>query len=334
MNKNVNLKIISIITVIIFSFSFSIIPAYTVTDKVIIGGEAFGLKLYCKGVMVTGMEAFDSNGKKVCPAKECGIRNGDIITKINGKDVKSNEKISEIIKHSKGKELKLDIDRNNKEIKITLIPKKNNNFYCAGMWVRDSCAGIGTISYYDPKAKTYGALGHGICDSNTGNIMASDKGEIALANITGVNKSQNNSIGTLNGYFTEQEIGTINYNSPIGLYGKINDNFKKNTEIEILNNSQVKKGKVKIYSTVFEEKPKAYDAEITEICNTDKSSNKNFVIKITDNRLIEKTGGIVQGMSGSPIVQDGKLAGALTHVFLENCTMGYGILAENMIGNY
>ncbi len=332
MQKISKLKISIILTIIIFSISAFSIPVQAKDNKVIVGGESFGLKLYCKGVMVTNLESFESNGIKVCPAESCGIKKGDTIIKINNETVKSNERVSQIIKNSKGECLNLIIERDSKNLQLTLIPVKNDNEqYCAGMWVRDSCAGIGTISFYDNENNSYAALGHGVCDADSGGIMVSDSGEILKASITSVNKSENNNIGTLNGYFTNQIIGTIKSNSILGVYGKTNTEINKENKAEIADSSEVKIGKATMYSTIQGTAPKAYSIEITQICNNNKNSNRNFVIKITDKELLNKTGGIVQGMSGSPIVQNGKLVGALTHVFVENCAQGYGILAENMI---
>jgi stage IV sporulation protein B len=334
MAKKVNFKFLSILLIIIFSISTFAIPVQAKTDKVIIGGESFGLKLYCKGVMVTNLESFEKGNQKVCPAEECGLKQGDIITKINAETVKSNEKVSKIIKQSKGKALKVTIERDEKYLEISATPQKNNKgVYCLGMWIRDSCAGIGTISFYTESDNNYGALGHGICDIDTGGIMESDSGEILKASITSVNKSENSNIGTLNGYFTNEVIGTITNNSEKGIYGKTTEKINKTCKAEVANNSEVKVGEAIMYSTISGTTPKAYKIEITQICNYDKNSNRNFVIKVTDDELLDKTGGIVQGMSGSPIIQNGKFVGALTHVFVESCTQGYGILAENMIDN-
>lgn len=333
MLKNVNKRIIPTILVIIFSFSISIIPADAKTDKVIIGGEPFGLKLYCKGVMITRFENFVSNNKKICPAKSSGLRINDIIMYADNKRIKSNEQLNNIVKKSKGKNISFKIERNNKNMAIKVKPELNSNKeYYIGVWVRDSCAGIGTISYYNPKNKTYGALGHGICDIDTGAIIPNDQGEILKANITGVTKSKNNNIGTLNGFFTDTTIGNIKNNSALGIYG--NTISVKNSKLtDVSKSSEVNPGKAKLITTIKGTKPKSYDIEITDICNNNKSSNKNFVIEIKDKRIKEETGGIVQGMSGSPIIQNEKFIGTLTHVFLNDCQKGYGIFAENMINN-
>lgn len=332
MLKNVKKRIMPTILVIIFTLSTSVIPIEAKTKMVIPGGEAFGLKLYCKGVMVTKIESFLSNGKSLCPAVNSDIKINDIILKANNKSVKSNEELEFIVKKSKGKPIKLKIERNNEIIYKKVIPELNDKKeYHLGIWVKDSCAGIGTVSYYNPDNSTYGALGHGICDTDTGGLIPNGQGEILSADITSITKSKNNSIGTLNGYFTDKSIGDIKSNSPIGLYGSTNKFIKNKPRIKVADISEVKTGKATLLSTLSGTIPQKYDIEIIKICNTNKNSNRNFIILIKDKRLISKTGGIVQGMSGSPIIQNGKLAGALTHVFLEDCKKGYGILAENML---
>ena len=334
MSKNVKNRIMPTILVIIFSVIICIIPVSAKTKEVIIGGEPFGLKLYCKGVMITNFESFLSDGVKVCPAKKSGLKINDIILKANNKEVNTNEQLINIVKNSKGKPVKLSVLRNNNNLYINVKPAYNfNKEYYIGVWVRDSCAGIGTISYYNPDNKTYGALGHGICDIDTGAIMPSAKGDILKADITNIEKSSNNNIGSLCGYFTDKEIGDIKINSPLGLYGSTKCVIKKLGKITVAEKSELKKGNAKILTTINGTEPKYYNIEITDICNYYKNSNRNFVIKITDKRLLSKTGGIVQGMSGSPIIQDGKFTGALTHVFLEDCQKGYCVLAENMVNN-
>ena len=178
MLKNVKIRIIPAILVIIFSLSINIIPANAKADKVIVGGEPFGLKLYCKGVMITHFESFVSSDKNVCPAKSCGLKINDIIIRANNKDIKSNEQLNNIVKKSKGHTINFEILRKNKNLFIKTKPELNsdNNYYI-GLWARDSCAGIGTISYYNPENNSYGALGHAICDIDTGSIMPSDNNE-------------------------------------------------------------------------------------------------------------------------------------------------------------
>ncbi len=332
MFKKIKIRIMPTILVIIFSLSICIIPAEAKTQSVIIGGESFGLKLYCKGVMVTKFESFISKGEKVCPAKDAGIRINDIILSVNNINVKSNEQLERRIEAFNEVPLIIKLSRNGDLIKLNITPKRNSKGkYRLGIWVRDSCAGIGTISYYNPEKGIYGALGHGICDSDTGGIMPSKKGEILKANITSVKKSENNNIGTLNGYFTDNTIGNIITNTPIGIYGELKTQADKKKLYKTAQKEEIKPGSATLITTVKGTKPESYSVRIKEICNLNRNSNRNFVIEVTDKRLIKATGGIVQGMSGSPIIQDGKFIGALTHVFVDNCKNGYAIFAENMM---
>ncbi len=277
--------------------------------------------------MITKFE----NIKNTCPAKEAGLKVNDIITKVNDNQVKSNEALCEKIVNSQGKTINLTILRNNKELSINLTPAKDeDNKYKAGIWVRDSCAGMGTITYYDSTTSEYAGLGHGICDIDTGALMISDNIEIVKANITSVSKSTTDNIGTLNGYFTDEVLGTIGYNTELGIYGKVNTVPNK-TEYKIAENDEIKIGTAYIYCTVEGTTPQKYEIQVVEICNNDKNSNKNFLIEVTDNELLSKTGGIVQGMSGSPIIQNNKIIGAITHVLVNDSTLGYGINISNML---
>lgn len=329
MSKIAKTKAISIMIALLFIFTAMTVPASAETRKVIIGGEPFGLKLHCKGVMITGFENSETN-----PAKNGGLEINDIIIKADSKEIKTIEQMEKIIKKSNGKPIKIEILRNNERKKLNIQPIKNNdNNYYIGAWIKDSCAGIGTISFYSADSKMYAALGHGICDSDTGGLIKNSYGEILNANITSVTKSETNKIGMLNGYFTGQSIGTISSNTELGVYGSTSNLPDKKESFEIAAANEVTIGDAVLYTTVSSSGIQKYNVQIVKICNTYKDTNKNFVVKINDDSLIEKTGGIVQGMSGSPIVQNGKLAGVLTHVFLEDCKCGYGILAENMVVN-
>lgn len=200
-----------------------------------------------------------------------------------------------------------------------------------GAWVRDSCAGIGTITYYDTDNNYFAALGHGICDNDTNALLPLGFGEVVHANISSVTKSITGKAGSLNGYFTTNKIGILTKNSGVGVFGTINNNITNKEKIEIANFDEIKVGKASMYTTVNCDKIGCYDIEITKIRTRDTESNENFVIKITSDELLEECGGIVQGMSGSPIVQDGKLIGAVTHVFLNKTNEGYGVAIQNMV---
>ncbi len=332
MGKNVKNKTVLSSLFIIMLMVFTTFSANADDRTVLIGGEAFGLKLYCKGVMITKLDGFSSENGDVCPAEQAGLKQNDIITAVNGNTIKTNDELSDAVKNSNGKELVLTVLRDGKTKTIRIKPQKSDdkNFY-TGIWVRDSCAGLGTISYYDTKSMTYGALGHGICDIDTGSIIESDEGEILPATISSVTKSKNNDIGTLNGYFQGMTIGSMTENSPLGIFGKLRAYPEKDEIYTIADKSEVKTGSAELITTLSGTKPQRYEIEITDINNDYKNSNTNLTVKITDKRLLDKTGGIVQGMSGSPIIQNGKFAAALTHVFLDDCKSGYAILAQNLV---
>lgn len=308
----------------------------TKTESVYLGGEPFGVKFYNNGVVIIELESYYNGTKYTCPAKDGGLKVNDIIKEADGEIIRTNEDLQAVAEKSNGSEITFTVERNGNELSKKVVPQKNTaGMYLIGAWVRDSCAGIGTVTYYDTDNNYFAALGHGICDSDTSLLLPLGYGEAVHANINGVTKSASGKAGSLNGYFTENTIGNLKKNTGSGVYGTINDNFpQKAQKIDIAENNEVKTGEAKVFTTVSGNSPQYYSVEITKIINLDSENNENFVIKITDERLIKSCGGIVQGMSGSPIVQNGKLAGAVTHVFLRNPKEGYGVTAQNMVTNY
>ncbi len=296
---------------------------------VVPGGEPFGIKMFSDGLMVTDIEGFSINDKEVCPAKAAGLQKNDIIYSANGRILYSNNELKSIIENSEGESVKLKIKRNNKFLDIELKPVKDcNNIYKAGLWVKDSAAGLGTITFYCEESKSFCGLGHGICDKDTKALVPLSYGELDKACISSVTKSVCGNVGTLNGYFTDDVIGNAVCNHETGIYGHIKSNNTGKNKIEIADKNEVAKGMAYIYTTVNGECPEKYEVEITKI--NLKEETVNLTVRITDKRLIDETGGIVQGMSGSPIIQNGKLVGALTHVLVDNVDYGYGIFAQTM----
>ena len=306
------------------------------TKTVRLGGQAFGVKFFSDGVMVVELEDFYSGGRYVCPARDSGLCEGDIIKSINGQAVNTNEDVQRATFQSAGEPLKMTLERDGKELIKTVIPKKNSaGAYLSGAWVRDSCAGIGTVTYYDDDEGCFAALGHGICDNDTSALMPLGSAEVVSVDIGSVTKSSEGKAGSLNGCFGDKTLGTLTENTDCGVFGTVSDrNAQKGVELELAENGEIKVGKAEMYTTVSGSSVGCYEVEITKIRNTDSDSNENLVIKVTDDELLECCGGIVQGMSGSPIVQDGKLVGAVTHVFLNDPSEGYGITARNMASNY
>ncbi|MEG0692768.1 MAG: SpoIVB peptidase [Oscillospiraceae bacterium] len=298
------------------------------------GGTAFGIKLFTKGVIVVDINNIETTNGLACPAKLAGILKGDIILTINGIEVTSNEEVSSIISQSSGTPLAISLMRDEKTINTSITPALScvDGKYKGGLWVRDSSAGIGTITYYDRKAKIFAGLGHGICDSDTGKIMPLATGEICDVQINSVLKGQVGSPGELRGSFISSESnGELLLNNETGIFGTIEENPNNFSSIPVKLKQEVVTGKAKIICTLGTDGPKEYEINIDRIDLNPKAQTKNMIISVTDPALLEKTGGIVQGMSGSPIIQDGRLIGAVTHVFVNNPTKGYGIFVENMI---
>jgi len=318
---------------------FGLFPAknakVTVSKRryVVPGGDIFGIKLYTQGLIVTKIGEVKTDSATVCPGKDAGIEVGDTIISVNGERISENSRLEEIIKQSKGQTLNFTVRRNDKEKELELTPRldSDDKAYRLGLWVRDSCAGIGTITFYDRDTGNFGGLGHAVCDVDTGQIMPLSGGEAMGAEISSCYKGNSGSPGELCGVFTGECIGKLNLNCETGIYGVLK-NFDKNKEvIPVAQKQEVKEGKAQIISTVDKNKTQYYDVEITKIYSSKDSKQKNMSIKITDPDLIEKTGGIVQGMSGSPIIQNGMLVGAVTHVYVDDPLQGYAIFAENMV---
>lgn len=311
------------------------VSASAESSTVILGGQPFGVKFYNDGVMVIELEEFFNGSHYVCPAKEGGLQVDDVIKKVNGIEIKTNEDLQETATGCGGKGMSFIIERDGKELCKTVKPQANTvGTYLLGAWVRDSCAGIGTVTYYNPDNNYFAALGHGICDRDTGAMMPLGEAEIVGASISSVERSSTGKAGSLNGYFTDKTLGTVTNNTINGIYGTIIDNsYLSGDRFEIAEFDEIQTGDAQIITTINGERPESYDLKITSIRNDNPRNNENFVIKVTDKRLLDECGGIVQGMSGSPIVQNGKLIGAVTHVFLNNPEEGYGVAAQFMVCN-
>ena len=322
---NVTLKLLGVFPV--SEAKVNILDDYTV--KVL--GIPFGVKIYTDGVMVVGITDVDSKKGAISPAKLSGLQLGDLITTINGVKVLTNEEVASIIEQSQGKVLNFSVVRGEEKLNILIKPvmSASSNKFKAGIWVRDSSAGIGTSTFYSPSLNISCGLGHGICDVDTGEILTINSGEAVPANIISINKSSAGSPGELRGQFLEGRFGKIIANNETGIY--FSDKHEDLSNLKKLAVKQdIKVGDAKIYTCVDGVTPKYYNCKIEKI-NYNNNITKNMVVKITDKELLDKTGGIVQGMSGSPILQDNMLVGAITHVFVNDPTKGYGIFAENML---
>lgn len=299
---------------------------------VVPSGEAIGVRLYTDGVLVIATGCVkDENGVTYEPAKMSGIEVGDRIVRINGEKIISTEDFTEKINTCKGQAV-LDVVREDKNFQTRIFGtySKADKAYKLGLWVRDSTAGIGTLTFYNPSNGSFGALGHGICDSDTGNVLVVRRGSINRCRIIDAVKGEKGSPGELIGSFCPEVLGEIDSNCSVGIFGS-SKRVSEAEAVKVATRYQIKKGKAQVMCDVDGNGVKTYEIEITKPSMVTSESNKDFVIKVTDKDLLVKTGGIVQGMSGSPILQNGKLVGAVTHVLVNDPTKGYGIFIENML---
>lgn len=319
-------------------FLYGIFPIKTVnvknvdTPKLVPLGQPFGLKISADGIVVTDSGCVESENGKICPANNGGLLIGDIIVDVNGKKVRTSQELSEAIQIDEEKTI-LTVIRGDTELELTLIPAKSklDGLYKLGIWTRDSCAGIGTLTYFDKNLNVYGGLGHSVCDTATGQIIPLFKGEIVPVYINEVKKGVNGQPGELGGIFlSDNDWGSIELNTSRGVFGYMYNDIPEKEEVEIKFKQDVEIGEASILTTLEGTEPKEYSIVIEKINFNSDSDVKNMVIRITDPDLLKKAGGIVQGMSGSPILQDGKLVGAVTHVFVNDIERGYAIFAENM----
>jgi len=295
------------------------------------GGDVFGIKLYTKGVIVVDIDSVTTKNGSADPAVSAGLKCGDIITHIGKNPALSSQQLTDAVEQSEGKKLNLTVERNGETFELILKPELSvNGGYKAGIWVRDSSAGIGTVTFYDDSGGMFGGLGHGVCDVDTGRIMPLNNGEAVRAKVNGFYKSSAGNPGELCGVFTDSAIGTLRVNHDMGVYGELVQPSGKKT-IPVALENEVRLGEAQMITTIDENGPQYYDIEIVKIYPSSDLSARNMIIKVTDPILLEKTGGIVQGMSGSPIIQNSMLVGAVTHVFISDPSQGYAVFSQRMI---
>ncbi|MCM3650329.1 MULTISPECIES: SpoIVB peptidase [Metabacillus] len=308
--------------------------------KVVPGGQSIGVKLNTLGVLVVGHHQINTSEGKKSPGELAGVQIGDIITKINGTKIEQMSDVTPFIQDAgkTGEPLNLVLTREDKEMKAKLVPLKdeNDHSYRIGLYIRDSAAGIGTMTFYDPKSKKYGALGHVISDMDTKKPIVVEDGQIVRSTVTSIERGSNGNPGEKLARFSADSeiIGNITRNSPFGIFGQLKENISNgilDKAMPIALSNEVKKGPAKILTVVDNDKVEEFDVEVVSTVPQKFPATKGMVIKITDEQLLEKTGGIVQGMSGSPIIQNGKVIGAVTHVFVNDPTSGYGVHIEWML---
>ncbi len=307
-------------------------------QRVVVGGHSIGVILQSKGIMVVGFAPIlSAAGHKDFPARDEGLEIGDLIMKANNKQVSSENDLARIIDETGDKDVTLLIKRSGKNISIAVptayCPETNR--HRIGLYVRDGIAGVGTLTFWDPKTKNYAALGHIIIDADTKKGIDVLRGKIVSASIQTVKAGQPGKPGEKIGIFNEESSlsGTISKNTYFGIYGKTAEeivNPKVDYSMEIGYAHQVVTGKAQIYTVINGEEIEKFDIEIEKI-HPERENGKGMVVRVTDSRLLSLTGGIIQGMSGSPIVQNDRVIGAVTHVFLNDPTRGYGIFMDNML---
>lgn len=307
--------------------------------KVIPGGQSIGVKVHSKGVIVVGHHRVRTSDDKVnSPAEKADIRIGDYIVALNGKPVNRIQDVAKEVEKSGKKPIQVTLIREGKKKNTTIYAQKDTkeNRYRLGIYIRDSAAGVGTLTFYDPKKQVYGALGHVVTDMDTGLPIRVGDGKIVKSNVTSIQKGESGDPGEKRAIFFQenQVLGNIRQNTPFGVFGQMNqapDNGKYQKPIPVALADEVKEGPAKILTVVEGQKVEEYSIEIVHAIKQKYPATKGLIIKVTDPRLLNKTGGIVQGMSGSPIIQNGKLIGAVTHVFVNDPTSGYGTFIEWML---
>ena len=303
------------------------------TPVVTVCGVPFGIKLYTDGVLIVGMSDVNTAAGSANPAAAAGVRIGDTILSIDGKTVMTNEEVAAIINASNGHAVTLRIRRDGVEFDASFIPARptSGEGYRAGLWVRDSTAGVGILTFYDDKSGVYAGLGHPVCDADTGQILTLSGGEIVPARILDVKKSQKGAPGELCGAFEDGTLGALELNAANGLYGTLTIFPPEGVRMPLAMKQDVSEGAAQVLTTVDGVTPALYDIMIEHVRYTAANDTRSMVIKVTDEELLSLTGGIVQGMSGSPIIQNGKLIGAVTHVLVNDPTRGYAVFAETML---
>lgn len=299
------------------------------------GGMPFGVKFMTEGVTVVGFCDVEMNGSKVNPATNAGLKLRDVILKVDGEPLAGASQLTDKIENCNGKELLLLCRRNKEEIEIRLTPVYSSaeSRYKTGIWVRDSGAGIGTVTFILPETGAFAGLGHGICDADTGELISMRRGTVSDVTISSVVRGAAGAPGELKGYFNPGKVGSLLGNTSCGVWGVFTELPECASEpLPVGLRGDVQEGDAYILCTLDSNKMERYDIQISNI-NPDANGSKCFTVKITDPDLLAASGGIVQGMSGSPIIQDGKIVGAVTHVLVNDPAVGYGIFLENMLIN-
>ena len=303
-------------------------------EEVVPLGCAVGIKLFSQGVLVVGLSPIETSGTSVSPGRAAGLKTGDVITHINGGEVDTIEEVQALVTRAEDEPLTIQAVRGQRQLQLTAAAVENNQgVWQLGVWLRDSMAGIGTMTFYDPASGVFGALGHGINDVDTAMLMPLESGSIMPASVSEVKKGASGAPGELHGVFDlKRDLGTLYANTNLGIFGQMpRETVGTAVEpVEVAGRDQVETGPATILSNIRGDEVEEFDVTITHLY-PEGDGTRGMMVQVTDPELLAATGGIVQGMSGSPILQNGRLVGAVTHVLINDPTRGYGILAENML---
>ncbi len=316
-------------TLTLATLTFLIIPINSLaySKSIIAGGENIGITIKSNGIII--VDTYDINGDNI--ATDAGLKKGDIIKTINDHNVTSIDEMVEEINHNDQNSIKVTYYRNDKVFTTNLKLIKEDNVYKTGLYVKDSVTGIGTLTFIDPKTHMYGALGHEVTESTTGIMLEVKDGKIYDSNVTSIERSTSGNPGSKSATLNTSNVnGNITKNSESGIFGKYTSELK-GKEYKVATIDNIKLGDAKIFTVLDGNEVKQYDIKITKINNNASSKIKRILFEVTDSELLNKTGGIVQGMSGSPIIQGNYIVGAVTSVVVSNPANGYGILITDML---
>lgn len=302
-------------------------------------GKIIGLKLYTNGVLVVGMsEIEDCNNNLIKPYQNTDIKEGDTILKINENEIQDIDVLKEVVNKSEGENLKLTILRDGSILTSNITPvQTDDKEYKLGLWVKDAATGVGTMTYYEPNSKSFAVLGHGITDSDTNNLINIESGELVTSKVISIKKGEIENPGEIKGtILNQQTIGRVSKNTQFGIYGTLDNltslNIDTSKKMKVALRDEIKIGEAKIICSLDNSnKTKEYRIEIEKIYYDNDYNNKSMLIRVTDSELIDKTGGIIRGLSGAPIIQNGKFIGAVTNVLVSNPEIGYAIFGDLMV---
>ncbi len=318
---------------LLFAVTFSA-QAAKLTEVIPIG-HTVGIKMQAEGVLIVQLTEVQSADGTHSPAKEVGVQEGDVLLKAGETELHSNDDLQKQVALSAGQPIKLTLERGEDEKSVTVTPcRDKTGAYRIGVLARDSLAGIGTLTYVDPQTGAFGSLGHGICDSETGVLLPLQEGTIIHSTVSSVQRGKAGEPGSLQGEFsTEKPLGTVAQNTESGIFGTMTDDslYSELQCVPVASADEIKIGDAEILSNVDGDSVQRYSVQIVKLYPADDEYGRSMMLRVTDPQLVDKTGGIVQGMSGSPILQNGKLIGAVTHVLVDNPLEGYGIAIEKML---